>query len=125
MVSAFILGLFWKRANATGAFVSLISGGIFAIFMILSASYDIWPYLNEFHFLAKANILFLISVLIHVAVSLSTAEPEVEKVAEYTYRKELFTSETEELAALPWYQNYRYLAVILLTVTTGVVIWFW
>ncbi|MGB5315240.1 MAG: sodium:solute symporter [Robiginitalea sp.] len=125
VVSAFILGLFWKRANANGAFVSLIVGGIFALFMILSASFDIWPYLNDFHFLAKANILFLISVLIHVIVSLSTGEPAAEKVAEYTYKKELFTSETEELKALPWYQNYRYLAVILLLLTTVIVVWFW
>ena len=125
VVSAFILGLFWKRANANGAFYSLIVGGIFALFMILSASFDIWPYLNDFHFLAKANILFLISVLIHVIVSLSTGEPAAEKVAEYTYKKELFTSETEELKALPWYQNYRYLAVILLLLTTVIVVWFW
>ena len=125
VVSAFILGLFWKRANANGAFYSLIIGGIFALFMILSLSFDIWPYLNDFHFLAKANILFLISVLVHVVVSLSTGMPEAEKVAEYTYRKELFTSETEELKALPWYKNYRYLAVILLLLTTIIVVWFW
>ena len=125
VVSAFVLGLFWKRANANGAFISLIVGGIFALFMILSASFDLWPYLNDFHFLAKANILFLISVLIHVVVSLSTGKPEAEKVAEYTYKKELFTSETEELKALPWYQNYRYLAIILLILTAGIVIWFW
>ncbi|MGA9238674.1 sodium:solute symporter [Robiginitalea sp.] len=125
VVSAFILGLFWKRANANGAFWSLIVGGVFALFMILSISFDIWPYLNDFHFLAKANILFLISVIIHVVVSLSTGKPEAEKVAEYTYKKELFTSETEELKALPWYQNYRYLAVILLLLTTIIVVWFW
>jgi len=125
VVSAFILGLFWKRANANGAFWSLIFGGIFALFMILSISFDIWPYLNDFHFLAKANILFLISVIIHVVVSLSTGKPEAEKVAEYTYKKELFTSETEELKALPWYKNYRYLAVILLLLTTLIVVWFW
>ncbi|MDM9630424.1 sodium:solute symporter [Robiginitalea aurantiaca] len=125
VVSAFILGLFWKRANASGAFVSLIVGGIFALLMILSASFDLWPYLNDFHFLAKANILFVISVLIHVVVSLSTARPDIEKIAEYTYKKELFTSETEELKALPWYQNYRYLAVILLILTAAIVIWFW
>ncbi len=125
VVSAFILGLFWKRANSSGAFFSLIFGGIFAIFMILSASFDIWPYLNDFHFLAKANLLFVISVLIHVVVSLSTARPEAEKVMEYTYKKEMFTSETEELKALPWYQNYRYLAMILLLLTAIIVIWFW
>jgi SSS family solute:Na+ symporter len=125
VVSAFILGLFWKRANANGAFWSLIVGGVFALFMILSISFDIWPYLNDFHFLAKANILFLISVIIHVVVSLSTGKPEAEKVADYTYKKELFTSETEELKTLPWYQNYRYLAVILLLLTTIIVVWFW
>jgi SSS family solute:Na+ symporter len=125
VVSAFMLGLFWKRANANGAFASLIVGGIFALFMILSTSFDLWPYLNDFHFLAKANILFLISVLIHIGVSLSTSKPDAKKVAEYTYKKELFTSETEELRALPWYQNYRYLALILLVLTTIIVVWFW
>ncbi|MCO5725658.1 sodium:solute symporter [Robiginitalea marina] len=125
VVSAFILGLFWKRANAQGAFVSLIFGGIFALFMILSASLDLWPYLNDFHFLAKANLLFVVSALIHIGVSLATGRPDPQQVAEYTYKKELFTSETEELQALPWYQNYRYLAVILLVMTAAIVIWFW
>jgi SSS family solute:Na+ symporter len=125
VVSAFVLGLFWKRANAQGAFVSLIFGGIFALFMILSASLDLWPYLNDFHFLAKANLLFVVSALIHIGVSLATGRPDPQQIAEYTYKKELFTSETEELKALPWYQNYRYLAVILLVMTAVIVIWFW
>jgi SSS family solute:Na+ symporter len=125
VVSAFILGLFWKRANATGAFVSLLIGGAAAVFMILSASYDISPYINEFHFLAKANLLFVISVLTHVVVSLATGQPDAQKVAEYTYKKEMFTEETEELKALPWYKNYRYLAIILLVVTSIIVGYFW
>ncbi|PWL39295.1 sodium transporter [Flagellimonas aquimarina] len=125
VVSAFILGLFWKRANATGAFVSLLIGGAAAVFMILSASYDISPYINEFHFLAKANLLFVISVITHVVVSLATGQPDAQKVAEYTYKKEMFTEETEELKALPWYKNYRYLAVILLVVTSIIVGYFW
>ncbi|MEM7484104.1 MAG: sodium:solute symporter [Bacteroidota bacterium] len=125
VVSAFILGLFWKRANATGAFISLLVGGAVAVFMILSASYDISPYLNEFHFLAKANLLFVISLLTHIIVSLTTGEPDAQKVAEYTYKKEMFSEETEELKALPWYKNYRYLAIILLVVTTIIVGYFW
>lgn len=125
VVSAFILGLFWKRANATGAFVSLLVGGAVAVFMILSASYDISPYINEFHFLAKANLLFVISIITHVVVSLTTELPDAQKVADYTYRKEMFAEETEELKALPWYKNYRYLAIILLAVTTIIVGYFW
>ncbi|KQC30013.1 sodium:solute symporter [Flagellimonas eckloniae] len=125
VVSAFILGLFWKRANANGAFMSLLVGGAAAVFMILSASYDISPYINEFHFLAKANLLFVISILTHVVVSLSTGQPDAQKVAEYTYKKEMFAEETEELKGLPWYKNYRYLAIILLVVTSIIVGYFW
>jgi SSS family solute:Na+ symporter len=33
--------------------------------------------------------------------------------------------ETEELRALPWYQNYRYLAVGLLVITACVVGFLW
>ncbi|MGB5821248.1 MAG: sodium:solute symporter [Saonia sp.] len=121
VVSAFILGLFWKRANGTGAFISLLVGGAFAVFMILSITFDISPYLNDFHFLAKANLLFIISIITHVIVSLATALPDAQKVKDYTYRKELFTEETEELKGLPWYKNYRYLAIVLLVVTALVV----
>ncbi|WP_422081744.1 sodium:solute symporter [Ulvibacterium sp.] len=125
VVSAFILGLFWKRANGTGAFVSLLVGGAFALFMILSAAYDISPYLNDFHFLAKANLLFVISIIVHVTVSSLTGLPDDEQVREYTYKKKMFTEETEELRALPWYKNYRYLAIVLLVITTIVVGYFW
>lgn len=125
VVAAFILGLFWKRANATGAFVGLLVGGAIAVFMIISASYDILPYINELHFLAKANLLFVISILVHVVVSLATEQPDAQKVAEYTYKKEMFTEETEELKNLPWYKNYRYLAIILLIVTSIIVGFFW
>lgn len=124
-VATFILGLFWKRANGTGSIVSLLTGFFLAIFMILSQVNDWIPPLNEIHFLAKASLLFVISVIIHFTVSLSTGLPDPEKVAEYTYKKELFTSETEELKALPWYKNYRYLAVILLVVTAIIVGSFW
>jgi SSS family solute:Na+ symporter len=124
-VATFILGLFWKRANGTGSIVSLLTGFFLAIFMILSQVNDWVAPLNELHFLAKASLLFVISVLIHFVVSLSTGMPDAEKVAEYTYRKELFTSETEELKAMPWYKNYRYLAVILLVITAIVVGSFW
>ncbi len=125
VVSAFILGLFWKRANAHGAFVSLITGGLFALFMILSQVNGWYPELNDLHFLAKANVLFAISVFVHVLVSLATGKPDSEKVKHYTYRMEIFRQETEELKPLPWYQNYRNLAMILLTMTAIIVIYFW
>ncbi len=125
VVSAFVLGLFWKKANRHGAFYSLIGGGIFAVFMILSMSFGWSTYINELHFLAKANLLFAISVLIHTAVSLATAAPDAEVVANFTYKKAIYDQETEELKSLPWYQNYRILAIILGVITVIVVGFFW
>jgi SSS family solute:Na+ symporter len=81
--------------------------------------------LNEFHFLAKANLLFVIAVLVHVVVSLATGLPEAQKVADYTYKKSIYSAETIELKALSWYKNYRVLSIILLIVTTILVGFFW
>ncbi|WP_224484084.1 sodium:solute symporter [Robertkochia aurantiaca] len=124
-VSAFILGLFWKRANGTGAIVSLLFGGFLAIVMILSQVYGWMPEINDIHFLAKASLMFVICLLVHVVVSLATPPPSDEKVDEYTYKIALFKQETKELRALPWYKNYRKLAVILLLATAIIVGIFW
>jgi SSS family solute:Na+ symporter len=58
-------------------------------------------------------------------VSLATAPPSLEKTEQYTWNKKIFTAETEELKALPWYKNYRILAILLLIVTAIIVGWFW
>ncbi len=125
VVAAFLLGMFWKRANGNGAFVSLLIGGACALFMILSLKYDLVIELNELHFLAKANLLFVISLLAHVITSLSTKPQSEEQIVEYTYKKEIFTEETKELASLPWYKNYRILSVVLLVLTTVLISFFW
>ncbi|NER18122.1 sodium:solute symporter [Spongiivirga citrea] len=125
VVSAFLLGMFWKRATSSGAFISLLVGGAVALFMVLSMVFEISPELNEMHFLMKANILFVISVVLHVVVSLVTPAPSPESIQDYTYRKELFTEESEELKALPWYKNYRILSILLLILTALLVGWFW
>jgi SSS family solute:Na+ symporter len=124
-VATFMLGLFWKRANGTGSIVSLLCGFVLAVFTILSQVYGWIEPINDIHFLAKASILFVICITIHVVVSLSTAPSPAEKVADYTYKKSLFTEETKELKSVPWYQNYRKLAMILLVLTAIIVIYFW
>lgn len=38
VVSVFILGLFWHRANSTGAIVSLLSGFVLALFLVIAST---------------------------------------------------------------------------------------
>ncbi|MCG8332498.1 MAG: sodium:solute symporter [Chitinophagales bacterium] len=135
-VATFILGLFWKRASATGSIVSLLFGFVFAIFMLSLKIYVNgldegveaagWiQSLTDIHFLTMAFIMWVLCLIIHVIVSLRTPAPSQEQVQDFTWRKELFQEETQELKDLPWYQNYRILAVILLIITAIVVGYFW
>lgn len=121
VVSTFILGLFWKRANSHGSIASLLIGFVIALFLVLSLAFGWVPWINEQHFLHIAAVLFVLCLLIHIGVSSATAPPPIEKTAEYSWNKELFKQETEELKGTPWYQNYRILAAILLLLTIIVV----
>lgn len=67
----------------------------------------------------------LTTLITNVVVSLLTDPPSEEVVGQYTWRKEIFTAETEELKSLPWYLNYRYLSVLILLVTAIVGGYFW
>ncbi len=67
----------------------------------------------------------LACMLVHVIVSLLTPAPSDEVVNTLTWNAGLYRAETKELAGLPWYKNYRVLAVILLIITAVVVGSFW
>jgi SSS family solute:Na+ symporter len=73
--------------------------------------------LADMNFLYVAPIIFVLSGIIIVLVSQLTAPPSEAKVASYVWKSSAFAEESAELAALPWYQNYRYLSVLLLVVT--------
>jgi SSS family solute:Na+ symporter len=125
VVAVFVLGLFWKRASASGAFAALMAGFFIAIFLIFSIVFDLSETVNNIHFLDRAALLFLICMIVHVVVSLITAAPSEDAVQNYTWRKSIWTEETAELNALPWYQNYRILSLILLLITMALVAWWW
>jgi SSS family solute:Na+ symporter len=135
-VATFLLGLFWKRASATGSIVSLLFGFFFAIFMLSLQIYvnglepgeqaASWiTGLTSIHFLLMAFIMWICCSVVHIVVSLNTPSPTSQQVKEMTWKPQLFREETEELKALPWYQNYRYLAVLLLILTAIIVGYFW
>lgn len=125
VVAVFLVGLFWKRGNGTGAIVSLFAGLVIAVFLIVSNAYGLVPVLDNIHFLHKAPLLMLTCFIVHVIVSLMTPPPDQEVTDNYTWHVGLYWEETKEMAGLPWYKNYRILAVILLIITAIVVGSFW
>ena len=66
--------------------------------------------------------MVVVSTVIFIYISRATPPPSDEKIALYTYRKELITMGTENVV---WYKDYRYQIVLLLAcigVLTGI---FW
>ncbi len=122
IVGVFVLGVFWRRANATGAFAALLVGLVFALFLLFAGQFAWMP---QLHFLYVAPILFGACLLTQVGVSLATPPPDSEVVRSYSWSRELFAAETAELAGIAWYRNYRVLSVLLLALTAVVVGIFW
>ena len=140
IVACFFAGVFWKRANGTGALAALVVGhlGAALIFgLALSGSLIIQTQALSaeqlqmaaggtpvIHFLYVAPIVLLISVAALVVVSLATERPDEDVVRELTWSPAVFAEEKEELARLPWYKNYRYQsAATLLLIAIFVIAW--
>ena len=128
VAAAFILGLFWERANGAGAFWSLITGAVLTVAFLVytnTVPEGTESWITEMHFLHRTTYLFLLCMVVNVVVSLASAPPPVAAVENYTWSKRLIAEETLELQDLPWYKNYRYQSVILLILTAILVGYFW
>lgn len=123
IVSAFLLGLFWKRSNAHGAFAGLMVGLLTAaIIMVLKFGFDVKV---PIHFLMWAPILLVMSSIVNVMVSLMTLKPDETKVAENTWNKQLLIDDLKEHKGIPWYKNFHVLAILLIVAAIVEYIIFW
>lgn len=122
VVAVFIVGLFWKRANATGGLVSLLAGCLVSVFIIIVITFseDLFNSLANVHFLHNTFYLFIFCILVNVVVSFAPPSPE-DKVRDYTWNNAILATETKELKQVVWYKNYRILSVALLIITALVV----
>ena len=113
IVGTFLLGLFWKRSTKNGAFMGLMSGLLMsAIIMILKFGFQI---VAPFHFLLWVPVLLFSSILVNIIFSLYDKKPESEVVEKYTWKKTLWHEESIELQSIPWYKNFRYISLLVLT----------
>ena len=127
IVAAFVMGLFYKRANANGGFWSMVISYLLVIGFIIYCFSQFGGISNDdtgIHFLYTVPVLFAIACILNVAISSFSPAPAAEKTDGMTWHKSIYTEETKELVGTPWYKNYRILSVLLLIVTAIIVIWF-
>lgn len=118
VVVLFLVGVFYKRGNGHGAFLTLVLGTLLGITLFILQQLGVW----HLHFTITVGIVILICTVIFIVASNRTAPPSEKVVEEYTFNKELIYLENKNVA---WYQNYLVIAGLLLTAILLILINFW
>jgi SSS family solute:Na+ symporter len=111
IVAAFILGLFWKRANGTGIFAGLLSTVVLALIMTFIAKP--YTFIGDLHWLYMAPINFFFTMLVMVIVSLLSAPPPEDKTKGNVLTKQFFRDEAAYFKNIPFYKDFRVWALLL------------
>lgn len=119
IIALFVVGLFWKRANQTGALWCIIVGALMTGFVIAFNANE-----QMIDFLYMTGIHFSICVIAHVIGSLLTEAPDPEVVENTVWKPSGFHKETEELKQLAWYKNYRYQGAGLIAIVVVILLIF-
>jgi solute:Na+ symporter, SSS family len=121
IVALFVLGLFWKRANAMGARIGLIVGTLTGVYLFVSVAVT---KTMDIHFLTSAALIFVVALVATLAGSMLAPAPQAAQVEALMWRKADYDAETIELRARPAWENYRYQALALLAIT-ALLVWWW
>jgi solute:Na+ symporter, SSS family len=121
VVAVFLMGIGWKRVNATAAFLTLVIlqplGVIAFIFIEVNE-------VIELQFLYASGIGFATALIMLTVISIVGKTPDLEKTDELTWKRKYWKEETDTLRGTPVWANYRVLTGIMLAATVGLVVWF-
>jgi SSS family solute:Na+ symporter len=115
VVAVLVTGMFWRRASAAGAFAALIAGFLGGVLLFVA---NVMLALTDIHFLYIAPLLFVLSIIVLIVVSLRGV-PE-EGVEALMWRAGKQREQAPEPAA-HWYSSFRFLSLALLVLTALVV----
>lgn len=95
ITAVFLLGLFWKRLNATGAMWALVGGFVLGMFKLTCQTLfgegkieepAFLAAIGDFNFLYATGVLFVLAAMLMIAGSLVSAPPPAEQVDGLTYK---------------------------------------
>lgn len=111
IIALFMVGLFWRGANKTGALWAIVVGSVITVLAIAFNNAEWKPnflYVTIFHFLISAIALIIGSLV---------GKPDEDVDLDNTvWSVNSFVKESEQLKSIPWYKNYRVHGAILLVI---------
>ncbi len=117
IIALFVMGLFWKGANKTGAMWTIIVGSIISVVSIVTNA-DPW----KPHFLYMTGTHFALSCLaMYIGSKIGNASDD-EVIENMVWTPAVYKLETEDLKHLPLYKNYRFQALVLVIITAIILI---
>jgi len=133
MAAVFMLGIFWKRVNGKGATAALAIGFVAGMAKLtlqaLTGGADPWitspewlVSVGQYNFLFASGWLLLLSVVTIVGVSLLTAPPKPEQIANLTYAT--LSREHKEENRASWGLTEVLLTVLVLGLVLGMYLYF-
>ena len=127
IAAVFLLGLFWKKINSSGAVTALIGGfviGMLRLVAELNKEYlSGWLYtFANINFLYFCVYLFLVCIAMMVAVSLFTRQPSYEKIQGLTYSTTV--AEDKKASHASWNKKDVILSLVILIIIALILIYF-
>lgn len=129
IAAVFIMGIFHKRINAQGAYVTLITGlivGFLRIFLeIIGESLtpgSILHTVGTVNYLTFGAWFFLFCIILIVGVSLATAKPSSEKVKNLTFQT--ISEEEKQLSKSTYNWKDITISVVVVIIVIYVMVWF-
>ncbi len=114
IVALFVMGLFFKKSNNTGAVLSIILGSLITFLLIGIDLFNLNIELGNFLYVAFFH--FLISCLAIFVGSLFGEHKPDSELAKVVWTPQELRNETVQLRELPWYKNYRVHGAFLVVV---------
>ncbi|SDQ51249.1 sodium:solute symporter [Flagellimonas zhangzhouensis] len=129
ITAVFLLGIFHKRINAQGAFVTMITGFVVgAVRIVLELVKDslnpdgFWYLMGDMNFLSFASWFFLFCVILILAVSYATKAPSEEQLKNLT----MATIDPEEKKKNKNSYNWKDITIslVIIAIVVYVMVWF-
>ena len=129
ITAVFLLGIFYKRINATGAFYTLVMGIVVAFIRIslelVKGSLDpdgILFYLGDMNFLSFGAWFFLFCLIFMVVVSLLTKAPDQEQIVNLTFGTITEEEKNKNKSSYNWVDVM--VSIIIILIVIGIMIFF-
>lgn len=129
ITAVFLMGIFYKRINASGAFATLVMGIVVAFLRITlelvkgNFETDSFLYkLGDMNFLSFGAWFFLFCILFIIAVSLMTPAPSREKVVNLTFGTITAEEKLKNKASYSWVDIS--ISIMIIIIVIGVMVFF-